>query len=53
MAELVTMQFSSRLMIVQSAICLVATCIMALASGYGPIRAIVNRPATEGIRAIE
>lgn len=53
MSGLLTMEFSKGLMLVQSALCLVATCLIALAAGYGPIREIVNRPATEGIRAIE
>ncbi len=53
MSGLLTMTFGTRLMLIQSAACLVATGLIALAAGYGPIRAIVNRPATEGIRAIE
>lgn len=53
MSGLLTMQFSTGLMLIQSVACLASTCLIALAAGYGPIREIVNRPATEGIRAIE
>ena len=50
---MLTVDFSVMLLVMQSALCMVVTCAIALAAGSGPIRTIVRAPATEGIRAIE